>query len=255
MPKLALVPKPSDEAVMEALRGSPTVARAVEERAAERLEERRPLATRLAELEHAALKTLPALRETCDLAADEIRKTERRMQGASGMAFAELASARELARGRWVQANQKMAAASLAYTSEHDELERKLRGTASPLISAFKTEMIDEVGRLRKSPIVEDVEVKRNVITDRVSVRALRSSAFSKTIRLHAILTALDDADRLVLVADQSDVPAELDRLRSSLPSADTLYPAPRSGRATSDLLADLRAGVPVGDAIKRHGE
>lgn len=257
MPKLALVPKlsdASDQAVIDALRRSPVVAHAVEERAAALLEERGALVTELAKLERDAEKTLPKLQAARETAAAKIRTAQIAMTSAAGLIFGEQSAAREIARAEWAEAHQKCLAASLAYTAAHDELEHKLRSTASLLIVAFKTEMLNEIDKLGKSPVTEDAEVSTNIVTGRKKVRVHRSSAFAKTIRLHAILVAIDAADRLALVADQATVPGELDRMRAALPSADAFYPPPRHGSATMDLLSDLKAGVAIEEAVKRHG-
>ena len=107
--------------------------------------------------------------------------------------------------------------ASLAYDADRRRLEGMLRNSpVATMIDAFQRDMVDEVYAARKKHeggFVQD----RNEVTRRPILRGFTNKD-SVNGRLNAIHAAIAKAEELRLAADQSDVAAKLDALRSSLP-------------------------------------
>jgi hypothetical protein len=136
--------------------------------------------------------------------------------------------------------------ASFEFDARRAEIEKQLKATASPLIAEFIAEMREEHERIRKAPVMVDGEInKRSWSIDR---KTMRDNMASRLIRFHAVRHAIEDAGELYLMADQSEVPARLDKLRDGLPDDN------KFGKAGRNLsLSDLKGGIPFEEAFAKY--
>jgi hypothetical protein len=114
-------------------------------------------------------------------------------------------------------ANVQRSTASYRYTRERDAIEAELIESANPAIDAFVSEMRDAVDLTRK--MIGYVErIERNEITGKGRHVVISNTEAIKA-RIAAINTAIERAQELrVTEADQSVVPAQLEKLRAGLP-------------------------------------
>jgi hypothetical protein len=224
----------SDPELLSALRSTPAVIEAEKNRKAAVADERKSLAAGLAKLNDEATK--PYARERHESLVLELAEAKKRvveLQAQVGAAF-----------------NGRMGE-SAARDVARLEFETKLRATASPLLGQFVAEMWQELEDIRKLPAVSEVSSHKNPITGKTVEKPPLSTGAARTLRTHAVRRAIEDAELMMLAADQSDVPAKLAQLKDALPSANSLAPHPKYG--TVAMLNDLRAGMSPKEAMKEH--
>jgi hypothetical protein len=229
---LALVP---DQKLLRAIADSPSGKAAASKLAADELAERKRLAAALVDLEKEALSSLPAGRE--DKADQE----------------AELKAARERVRALEIKLFQSSAGkvgASFAFQARRDELEAKLRATASPLIAAFIREMRQAADETRKEQPRDSSAITRSPFTGRL-VGTPQNNMAAIVLRMHAIRRAIEDAEQLYFVPDQSGMAEQLKSIKQKLPSTAAMSPPPRYG--SSELLSDLNNGMALKAALAKH--
>jgi hypothetical protein len=139
---------------------------------------------------------------------------------------------------------------SFGFQARRDELHRRLRETASPLIAAFVRDMWKESEKLRKQTVLEEGTRVRSPVT-RKMIGIVRSNMAAIVLRSHAIRRAIEDAEALYLQPDQSDVAAKLGSLLRDLPDVDALSFPLRYG--SSAMLADLNNGMAIKEALAKH--
>ncbi len=219
-PKLATIPKHEfdDKTLLDALRDSSIGAKATNERKAKLLERRAAQAKDRAELLKEMSETLPELQAAVDGALKEFLDAQDGRLRGYWSGGGEFAGAQAIARVKLDVARDKCVNASLSYGSRLARIEHALRETASPLIAEFCREMRDEHSKTRKTSLTIEHGIVRNPITGRVQ-RSGGSNASLVVARMRACLAAISAAEELMLIPDQSGVPAALQKLRDGLPS------------------------------------
>lgn len=163
---------------------------------------RHAVAARMAEVEREAEETFKREHEAIDKAVADLRKAEAAVLAASHVAQ---------------HAQAVRSGSSARITAEHDKLERELIATAAPQIAEFLQWVHDELCS-RPNPVEIERAIETNKTTGRKS-QTVRTNAASIHARLRALREAKAAAEELQLIADQSDVEAQLQRLRDSIPA------------------------------------
>jgi len=127
-----------------------------------------------------------------------------------------LAAAR-LAQGHaWAERHTR----KLGFEAAFDNATRTLVETCHPAIGVFLGEMRDEYDRTRRIRVDDRSEVVINQNTGK-KTRKSESNKDRIVARMAAIREAVAEAEEMRLLADQSGVPAALQKLKNELPSAD----------------------------------
>ncbi len=226
---------PPAEVVIDALRDTKIVRDAVAASAAQVLAQRKTLAAELSKIEGDTTAWEKYTAEI-DAARNEVNELNQKLRDAQE---------------RLGRAAQARSDSGFSIARRRDEIAATLRETASPLIADFIREMCEAFHETRNSPILSEVASEKSLITGKRHQEPARSNAAAVIIRMHCIRRAIEDAEALMLAPDQTIVAAELDRLRSALPSTGSVGPAPRLG--TNALFSDLSNGMPIDEAIKVH--
>lgn len=192
-----------DKSILDALRGSDLIRKAVSERDTHVLAFRKNSADKLAKLDAEAEIKFPKMRAELEAAIREARD-------------AEVAWRRKADRAYEIQA--ALSAASSVHTVELTRLEAQLAETASPEISIFIAEMrvLWDQG-FSKFEAHHETEVV-NRVTDKRE-RSTRSNGPSVLARQNAIREAIALAEAMRLEPDQSTVSARLQQIRNELPA------------------------------------
>lgn len=209
--------KPTNTAILDVLAEQPTVRRALDDRAKQAVADREALRSRLVELEDQAEREYPKKQA----------KREQLLDAAKAAEAAHQAAVKALA--RWQAENS---AASFAYTSARDAIIGELRaGANNVLIDRFIAELKDDIAATRKT--VRTVErIRTNARTGRSSI-TIDSNGESVSARVLALNEALQQADGLQLVPDQSAVPEMIRQIRAGLPAVRMLVIDGDRGDAT----------------------
>ena len=194
--------EPSADAVIDALRGSATVKKALVDRDAEIVRDRRRLVDELARREETAERDFPLMAQAIDAAMVEVRAAETKLKEAKnkvGLAVAAKSNA------------------SFAYQDRRQEIEAALIRGASPMIGQFVDEMRDEIVATRKRNFASHTQIA-NPITRAAKFSTLTNHP-AVLARVAAAEAVIQQAEALRLEPDQSDIAAKLDQLRASLPA------------------------------------
>jgi hypothetical protein len=193
----------TDAVVLDALRRTPVVEKAVAERAAAVVAERRALAARLAEVEDGApAKHYLALVKQHEAAIEAARAAHK---------------AYETAQHKVAVVHAERMTASFSIHGERNELIAKLHATAERAeIDAFISAMRDELQATRRMADSREVTVT-NKLTGKRGLKTYNNGA-ALAGRLLAISDAIQAAEDMRLLPDQASVPARLAELRAALP-------------------------------------
>jgi hypothetical protein len=192
-----------DKGILDALRGSPLIAKAVSERAMHVTAFRKTVADKLAKAESAAEIKFPAMRAELEAQIAKARS-------------AEVAWRKEADRAYEIQA--ALSAASGLHQQEQSRLEDELAQTASPEISIFISELRalwEECFSMYQ--VHHDAEVVNKLIGRRE--RRTRTNQESLQARQTAIREAIAAAEAMRLEPDQEHVSVRLQELRNNLPA------------------------------------
>jgi hypothetical protein len=195
--------------VLEVVSGSDAYRTAEADRVSKLLAERRALAAKLKKLNADAERDFPPLFVKVENLTAEL--------AAAGMANDRLA---------YAVTQQKLAAAvverqrlGFSYTAQRDDLEHALRATAAPEIDAFIREVRTLWDLTKKLPHSLETSVAvRSPVTGKMTHRAETIPGPSALEGIVACRVAMEAAEDLKLVADQSTVPGEIIRIRNSIP-------------------------------------
>jgi hypothetical protein len=209
-------PAPSDVVILDSLRGSPAVAKAVAERSAAVILERRGLLAQLREVEEGA----PVARYE-----RAVEQHEKAVQQAKA-AYNAFAAAEQ----RVAEAETAKVVASMAIHNGRAEIVAALHaGADNSSINDFVRWLRDGMQQTRKAIETREVTVQ-NRITGKRSTK-YETNAETVAARVLALNEAIQAAEDLRLDADQSTVPARIATLREGLPPA--VAPVASSGKAT----------------------
>jgi hypothetical protein len=121
---------------------------------------------------------------------------------------------------KWQAAETAKSQASAVYSGQRGRIEAELRASASPALDQFRSEMLDELDASRKQ-FQFNATMAKHPITG-AATRVCINNADSVASRVCAIQFAMEAAEDLRLYApDQATIPAELEKLRQSLPPID----------------------------------
>jgi len=169
---------------------------------AETIAARKKLIEALAANEAKADKAFPLLAKAVDTAVAKVRAAEKALQAAN--------------EDLW-KANQAKSNASFDHTGERHRIEALLSDTEYyETITEFQREMRNGQDDARKQFDFHN-EVIVNALTGATTHRGYDNRA-SVDARISAMRAAIDQAEALRLIADQSNVPERLAAIRSSLP-------------------------------------
>jgi len=192
-----------DRGILDALRGSPLIAKAASDRGAVVTAFRKTVADKLAKLDAAAEIKFPAMRSALDAQIAKARA-------------AEIAWRTEADRAYELQA--ALSSASSLHQQELAQLEGQLAETASPEVSIFIAEMRalweDCFSKYQVHHEIETV----NQVTRRRE-RRTRSNQESVQARQTAIREAIAVAEAMRLEPDQTHVSVRLQQIRNELPA------------------------------------
>ncbi len=219
-PRLSVVPKPDDE-LLDAIRNSSLGDRAFKEKNSKLLEQRRALVGRMEQLDVDAATVLPKLQAAVDAALRKFLAAQGGLRASwwDPAAAGPFAAASAAARAELDIARDTAVKASVGYTTQRDAIEHELRKTASPLLAAFISEMLSEHARTRNMTLTVEAGIARNHVTGKGYFHPGKSNSSQIAARLRACRTGISTAEDMKLVADQSDVSAELQKIRDALPS------------------------------------
>jgi hypothetical protein len=201
-----------------------------------------------------------AERERLVAAIDSLTKQQLERRPEATGAQADLVAELKAARAKVLELERKahgsahaMLAASFSYQAQCDDMRHRLRQTASPLIKPFIREMWDEMEKTRKEQLrTSSAWTTHSVVTGK-KIDSGQTNMPAIILRMHAIRRAIEDAEELYFVPDQSGIAARLDALKRGLPSTEAFSAGPKFG--SSALLNDLNTGVDVEAALKKHCE
>lgn len=167
------------------------------------LDERREHASRIKLLRQEEGKAMPPLEKATADALAKVREAEQVLKAAidghTGAYQAEV--------GRRNSIHSAIAQHELA-----------LRQSASPLLEAFRSELLDMLQAHRNTPVAQHQTESSNALTGRVT-RKYFSSSPSMTRRLHAILAAIQGCDALKLeVLSEADLTKRIQKTLAELP-------------------------------------
>jgi hypothetical protein len=193
----------SDVVLLDSLRASPAVTKAVAERTAAVIAERKKLRERLVEIEDgeparrylAAVKRHEAAVEEAKVAYDAFRAAEQRV----------------------AEIEMERVNASFSIRQGREEIITALHaGADTGSINEFVRWLRDELQQTRKSVEASEI-VQQSRITGKKTTR-YESNAEAVAARVLAINEAINEAEDLKLEADQSKVPERIAALREGLP-------------------------------------
>lgn len=194
-----------DAIVLDALRRAPAVEKAVADRAAAIVAERKALVARLAEIEDGA----PARRYL-----DAVKRTEKLAEEAD-----KAHRAFEAAKLAFDQAYAERVIASQTIATERTEVIAQLHaGADNTAIDAFVHWARIELTTTRKAIDARE-QVTENKITGARNFTVESNSALVAA-RVLSLNEAITEAEDLRLLPDQSSVPAKLQELRNRIPRA-----------------------------------
>lgn len=203
IPKFSGAAPIDDKSIMDALRGSPFLAKVTAEKDTHVLAFRKTAADKLAKLEAAAEVSFPKLRAARESAITAANAAELKWREACNAA-------------QRTQAD--LSSASAAHSNEHQKLENQLIETAAPEITLFLAEMNDEWEKCFKQFAFHNSTETVNQITGRKAVVNTNNKA-SVLARQTAIRDAQAAAEAMRLEPDQSTVSARLRLIRNNLPA------------------------------------
>lgn len=195
------MPDPRDDKFLQAIRTSELGARIAADIDSQRLADRQQLADELAKIDEDTEKAYPKAVAAFEKQAAEVRKLEEQLQTARGK-LAQLAGART--------------ALSATYTARRADLEMDLAKSASPLIREFVTWCHEELDRTRKL-LSTRYWTESNPVTRRRQDRC-ESNSDQVNARRAALMAAIEAANDMALIADQSGVPQALGTIKGNLP-------------------------------------
>lgn len=195
------MPDPKSQEFISALKGSAVGAQIERELAERRTAERQRIADELSRLNAGVGKEFDRVAK----AADAARK-----------AYEEAHQAAEQARLKHAAATAAKVGASMRYTQARGDLEAQLAQSASPAIAEFVVWCRDEMANARKA-FRGNSWTERNPITG-VAVAKAQNNGASINARVAGLFAAIERANELALIPDQSGVPAALEKLRAELP-------------------------------------
>ena len=192
-----------DKAMLDALRGSDLIRKAVAERDTHVVAFRKTTAAKLAKIEAEAETKFPKMRTELDAAIRDARA-------------AEIAWRQKADRAYEIQA--ALSAASSLHGHDLARLEGQLAETASPEISIFISEM-----RLLWEACFSQFQVhhKEEVVNQITRRRERHTINNEKSLlaRQHAIREAIAAAEAMRLEPDQANVSVRLQDIRNNLPA------------------------------------
>jgi hypothetical protein len=192
----------SDHQVIAALRDSPVAKEAAAKLAAELLNERKGHVAAISELERVAGASFADGQVALAAAVERLRAAEAALQAARV----------ELGRVR-----AETACASLGHGAERDRLEASLRQSSIPAVGEFIKWLWGEQDVARNSQVVSDVRTTKSALTGR-PVTTGGTNHEEIQARMRAIRETIEKAEALYLIADQADVPRQIEELRKALP-------------------------------------
>jgi hypothetical protein len=203
IPKFSGAVQISDKSILDALRGTEVLRKAVAEKDTHVLAFRKTAAEKLAKIDAAAEVSFPKLRAAREATIAKATAAEIEWHKACNVAQ---------------QAQRDLSSASHTHSTELQKLEAQLIETASPEIAIFLSDMRDEYEKCFKQFAFHNSTETVNVITGRkVAVNA--NNKKSVMARQEAIRDAQAAAEAMRLEPDQSTVSARLQELRNNLPA------------------------------------
>ncbi|MGC1861901.1 MAG: hypothetical protein WA733_12455 [Methylocystis sp.] len=125
----------------------------------------------------------------------------------------------QIARNRLAMANGARLSASAIYTAHRGDIEHELTQSASPLIAQFIEWARDEVIATRKKFSSRSWDEHHQITGKRYPKSENNSAAVNA--RIAALNAAIEAANDMRLIADQSHVAAALETLKRSLPKVE----------------------------------
>lgn len=204
----------SDVVVLDALRASPMVDKAIADRGAAVIAERRKLREQLAEVESG---------EPCRAYLGAVKRHEAAIEAAK-VAWASFQAAEQ----KVAEAETARVSASIAIREGRQEIMLALHASANnAAIDAFIHWARDEMQSTRKAAETREV-VSRHRITGARTIKYESNTALI-TARVLALSEAINQAEDLRCEADQSTVPDHIAALKQGLPPA--VSPIASSGK------------------------
>lgn len=203
IPKFSGAVQISDKSILDALRGTEVLRKAVAEKDTHVLAFRKTAAEKLAKIDAAAEISLPKLRAAREAAIAKATAAEIEWRKACDVAQ---------------QAQRDLSSASHMHSTELQKLEGQLIETASPEIAIFISDMRDEWEKSFKQFAFHNATETVNRITGKKADVTVNNRA-SVMARQTAIRDAQATAEAMRLDPDQSTVSARLQELRNNLPA------------------------------------
>jgi hypothetical protein len=196
-------PAVSDIVLLDSLRASPAVTKAVADRAAAVVAERRKLRERLVEVEDG---------EPARLYLAAVKRHEAAIEAAK-VAWASFQAAEQ----KVAEAETARITASQAIRQGREEIVAALEaGADTAAINDFVRWLRNELMETRKSHDTREITVRHRITGTRST--KFETNAEAVAARVIAINDAIGAAEDLRLEADQSGVPARIAALRDALP-------------------------------------
>jgi hypothetical protein len=207
IPKFSGAVQISDKDILDALRGTEVLRKAVTEKDTHVLAFRQTAADKLAKIDAAAEISFPKLRAAREAAIMKARTAEIEWQKATHVAQ---------------QAQRDLSSASHMHSTEFQKLEAQLIETASPEIAIFLSDMREELEKCLKRFAFHNSVETVNAITGRKANVNLNNKQ-SVMARQEAIRDTQAVAEAMRLEPDQSTVGARLQDLRNKLPAISSI--------------------------------
>lgn len=203
IPKFSGAVQISDKDILDALRGTEVLRKAVTEKDTHVLAFRKTAEEKLAKIDAAAEISFPKLRAAREAAIAKATAAEIEWHKACDVAQ---------------QAQRDLSSASHTHSTELQKLEAQLIETASPEIAIFISDMRDEFEKCFKRFAFHNSVETVNQITGRKAYVNVNNRK-SVMARQEAIRDAQAAAEAMRLEPDQSAVSARLQELRNNLPA------------------------------------
>jgi hypothetical protein len=203
IPKFSGAVQISDKDILDALRGTEVLRKAVTEKDSHVLAFRKTAADKLAKIDAAAEISFPKLRAAREAAIAKATAAEIEWRKACDVAQ---------------QAQRDLSSASHMHSTELQKLEAQLIETASPEIAIFLSDMRDEWEKCFKRFASHSSVETVNAVTGR-KIDVTVNNGKSVMARQEAIRDAQAAAEAMRLEPDQSTVSARLQELRNNLPA------------------------------------
>lgn len=207
IPKFSGAAPLDDKGILDALRGSPFIAKVAAEKDTHVLAFRKTAAEKLAKIDAAAEISFPKQRAAREAAIAKATAAEIEWRKACDVAQ---------------QAQRDLSSASHMHSTELQKLEGQLIETASPEIAIFLSDMRDEWENCLKQFAFHNSVETVNAITGR-KANVNVSNKKSVMARQEAIRDAQAAAEAMRLEPDQSTVAARLQELRNKLPAISSI--------------------------------